>query len=127
MDDESDTDYEDYVHGRTRALRRIAYGLTGDEHQADDLIQETITKLYARWPTASRVENLDAYVHTMMVRTFLDERRRGWWKVRLLGGAPDPPATVAGAAEDRTVLLAALRKILGDLAPARHASEGADR
>ena len=110
MKDQSDADYVDYVHGRARALRRIAYGLVGDEHQADDLVQETVTKLYARWPKISQVENLDSYVHTMMVRAFLDDRRRGWWKVLLLGGAPEPAAG-PGVTEDRAMLRAALVRV----------------
>jgi len=90
MPDGSDAEYLAYVHGRTHALRRVARLLCGDGHQADDLVQETITKLYARRPRLGRVDNLDAYVHTMLVRTFIDERRRGWWKVKLSGASPEP-------------------------------------
>ena len=111
MDDDTDAAYLAYVYGRLKALRRVAWLLSGDEHQADDLVQETITKLYARWPRISAVENIDAYVHTMMVRAFLDEKRRGWWKVRLFGAPPERPATVAGQAEDRTLVRAALAKV----------------
>ena len=111
MPDGSDAEYLAYVHGRTQALRRVAYLLCGDGHQADDLVQETITKLYARWPRLRDVENLDAYVHTMLVRTFLDERRRGWWKVRLFGAAPERPEPAGVAPEDRTVLRAALAEV----------------
>lgn len=111
MDDKSDATYLAYVHGRIPALRRVAYLLGGDEHQADDLVQETITKLYARWPRISTAENVDAYVHTMLVRAFLDEKRRGWWRVRLLGSPPERATPVAGTAEDRTVLRAALARI----------------
>lgn len=108
----SDAEYLAYVHGRATGLRRTAYLLCGDEHQADDLVQETITKLYARWPRTSGVENLDGYVHTMLVRTFLDERRRGWWKVSL-GVLPDRPAPVASphGADDRALLRAALSQV----------------
>src|SRR3954462_12100612 len=111
MESGTDEAYLAYVHGRIPALRRIAYLLGGDEHQADDLVQETITKLYARWPRISAVENVDAYVHTMMVRAFLDEKRRGWWRVRLWGAPPDRAASAPAAVEDRTVLRAALAKV----------------
>jgi RNA polymerase sigma-70 factor (sigma-E family) len=111
MDDRSDEAYLGYVHGRIPALRRVAYLLCGDEHQADDLVQETITKLYARWPRISRVDNMDAYVHTMLVRAFLDEKRRGWWRVRLFGSPPERPELAAGALEDRTVVRAALARV----------------
>ena len=104
MEKESDAAYLAYVHGRLTALRRVAWLLSGDEHQADDLVQETITKLYAKWPRISAVENVEAYVHTMLVREFLDGRRRGWWKVRLFG-------SVTGPAEDPTAVRAALAKV----------------
>lgn len=108
----SDADYLAYVHGRTTGLRRTAYLLCGDEHEADDLVQETITKLYMRWSRISGMENTDAYVHTMLVRTFLDEKRRGWWKVRL-GVPPDRPAPAppAHGLEERALLRAALSQV----------------
>ena len=111
MPDGSDAEYLAYVAGRTSALRRVAYLLCGDGHQADDLVQETITKLYARWPRLARVDNLDGYVHTMLVRTFLDERRRGWWKVRLFGAAPERTEPDGLPAEDRTMLRTALARV----------------
>jgi RNA polymerase sigma-70 factor (sigma-E family) len=111
MNDESDAAYLDYVHARVPALRRIAYMLSGDTDQADDLVQETITKLYAKWPRVSSVENVDSYVHTMLVRTFLDEKRRGWWRVNLRGAPPDTPAPATGALEEKTVLRKALGRI----------------
>jgi RNA polymerase sigma-70 factor (sigma-E family) len=107
----SEADYVAYVTGRIPALRRLAFQLSGNEHEADDLVQEAVTKLYVRWPRMSGVDNVDAYVHTMLVRTFLDERRRGWWRVRLFGAPPDTPAPPEQAVEDRTVLRAALAKV----------------
>ncbi|XVU24543.1 SigE family RNA polymerase sigma factor [Actinoplanes sp. CA-054009] len=111
MNDQTDTGYLEYVHGRMPALRRIAYLLSGDSDQADDLVQETITKLYAKWPRISRVEHVDNYVHTMLVRAFLDEKRHGWWRVSLRGAPPEPPPHPGGTTEERTVLRAALRRV----------------
>jgi DNA-directed RNA polymerase specialized sigma24 family protein len=36
----SDGEYVEYVTARTPALRRLAYLLCGDEHRADDLVQQ---------------------------------------------------------------------------------------
>lgn len=107
----SDSEYLAYVHTRAPALRRAAYLLCGDLHQADDLVQEVLTKLYARWARAVRADNLDAYAHTILVRAFIDDRRRGWWKVRLAGGPPDPAPAAAGSFEDRETVRAALRRL----------------
>ena len=110
MTDRSDAGYLDYVNGRLVALRRMAHLLCGDTHQADDLVQETITKLYAHWPRVSQADNVDAYVHTMLVRAFLDEKRRGWWRVGLFAAAPDRPAP-SHPVEERVALRAALSRV----------------
>jgi RNA polymerase sigma-70 factor (sigma-E family) len=111
MPDGSDSEYVAYVHGRVTALRRTAYLLCGDTHQADDLVQETLTKLYARWPRRHAVDNLDAYVNTILVRTFVDDRRRGWWKVALVQRVPEEARSSGGPAEDRPVVRAALAQL----------------
>ncbi|MCP3784466.1 hypothetical protein NLX85_13910 [Micromonospora sp. A3M-1-15] len=85
MPDASDQEYIEYVTARLPALRRLAYGLCGDRDQADDLVQETATRLYLRWARIAEVEQLDAYVRTVLVRHFLDTRRRGD-DGRVLGG-----------------------------------------
>ena len=111
MNDASDAGYLDYVNGRVPALRRVAFLLSGDQHQADDLVQETITKLYAKWPRIAKVDNVDGYVHTMLVRAFLDEKRRGWWRVNLRDAPPERPTRTFEQTEEKAVLRAALDRI----------------
>jgi RNA polymerase sigma-70 factor (sigma-E family) len=111
MRDGSEQEYVDYVTARIPALRRLAYLLAGDEHRADDLVQQTITTLYVKWQRASAVSHLDGYVRTMLVRTFLDERRLAWARVRLLRETPEPPPVGDGGIEDRQVVRAALAQV----------------
>ncbi|MFF0655126.1 MULTISPECIES: SigE family RNA polymerase sigma factor [Micromonospora] len=111
MPDASDQEYVEYVTARLPALRRLAYGLCGDRDLADDLVQETATRLYLRWSRVGEVEKLDAYVRTMLVRHFLDIRRRGWWRVHLFGGPPDVRSTEDGGVEEQTVLRGALARV----------------
>ncbi|MEV4630457.1 SigE family RNA polymerase sigma factor [Micromonospora sp. NPDC049523] len=111
MRDGSEREYVEYVTARLPALRRLAYSLCGDEHQADDLVQEAITKLYLSWAKSSRANSLDAWVRVILVRVFLDSQRKGWWKVRLFGTTPDVHASVDQPTEDRTILHAALAKV----------------
>ncbi|MET0419714.1 MAG: sigma factor, partial [Actinoplanes sp.] len=89
--DGADADYVDYVSARIPALRRLAYVLAGDAHRADDLVQQTITTLYVKWKRAQAADNIDAYVRTMLVRTYVDEKRRAWSRVRLFHELPEPP------------------------------------
>ena len=107
----SDSEYLAYVQARMPGLRRTAYLLSGSRHESDDLVQETLAKLYARWSQVAKADNVDAYVHTVLLRVFLDSRRRGWWKVRLNGGPPDPDPVTDGSPEDRAVVRGALRRL----------------
>jgi RNA polymerase sigma factor (sigma-70 family) len=107
----ADSEYLAYVNGRVIALRRTAYLLSGDAHEADDIVQETLTKLYTRWRRIQHVDNLDAYVNRVLgrvlSRVLLDDRRRGWWRVALLDWLPDRP----DAPDDRPLLRAALAQV----------------
>ncbi|MFI5938149.1 SigE family RNA polymerase sigma factor [Actinoplanes sp. NPDC051494] len=111
MTESSDADYVAYAHGRTPALRRWAYLLCADVHQADDLVQETLTTVYSRWQKVSRADNIDGYVHRILVRTFLDERRRRWWKVGLFGDHTPERMTGDHGIEERTDLRTALSRL----------------
>jgi RNA polymerase sigma-70 factor (sigma-E family) len=112
MRDGSHKEYVDYVTARIPALRRLAFLLAGDEHRADDLVQQTITTLYVKWQRASSATHLDAYVRTMLVRSYVDERRLAWARVRLFRETPEPePATGDGVVEERHVVRAALARL----------------
>lgn len=113
MRSETEAEYVEYVTARLPALHRAAFLLCGgDADRADDVVQSTITRLYQRWRQASRADNLDAYVHRMLVHTFVDEKRRAWSKVRLLAESPGGPAVEPHTAvDDRGALVAALRTL----------------
>lgn len=111
MKDAWEQEYVEYVTARLPALRRLACLLCGDEHRADDLVQEAITKLYVHWGKARAATNLDAYVRMIVVRRFLDEKRLAWSRVRLFATTPDRPGTVDTGADDRTVVRAVLSRL----------------
>ena len=108
MPPQMDEEYVEYVSARLPSLKRLAYQLCGDDHRADDLVQESVTKLYTRWSLARKADNLDRYVRAIVVRTHIDETRRPWSRVRLFGAPPDRQGTTSSATEDRAVLRAAL-------------------
>jgi RNA polymerase sigma-70 factor (sigma-E family) len=109
MSPEHEREYVEYVTARTAHLRRLAYLLCGDEHRADDHVQQALVQLYVHWRRARAVEHLDRYVRKILIRVHLDERRRAWSKVRLVDVPPEVPQPAVGSeVEDRTVLRAAL-------------------
>ena len=104
----ADQEYVEFVSARMPSLKRLAFLLCGDDHRADDLVQETVTKLYVRWASAHKADNLDSYVRTIMVRTHIDETRRPWSRVRLFGSLPDQQQPGSSNTEDQAVLRTAL-------------------
>ncbi|MBB4906518.1 RNA polymerase sigma factor [Actinophytocola algeriensis] len=59
-------------------LRRSAYLLCGDWHFAEDLMQNTLIKIYRSWSRVQKDESLANYGRTVLLRTWLDEKRRPW-------------------------------------------------
>ncbi|MEU4741368.1 SigE family RNA polymerase sigma factor [Actinosynnema sp. NPDC023658] len=107
-----DTAFAEYFAARSEAMRGTAYLLCGDWHRAEDLVQATFAKLYVAWRRINRHEALDAYTRQTLVRTFVSELRRGWFrKERVSEATADVAAVGRGSVEDRVVLLAALAKV----------------
>ncbi|MFD0278723.1 SigE family RNA polymerase sigma factor [Kitasatospora sp. NPDC127111] len=75
-----DAEFTEYVASRSGWLRKVAYLLCGDWHRADDLVQESVTRLYVHWSRAGRVENVDGYARKVLVNVFLAEQRSPWWR-----------------------------------------------
>jgi RNA polymerase sigma-70 factor (sigma-E family) len=82
-------EYREYVVTRMDRLRRAAYLLCHDWHLADDLVAVTIGKLYRTWPRRHDVGHLDAYVRAILLRSWLDERRRPWRREHVTDELPD--------------------------------------
>ncbi|MEV4443142.1 SigE family RNA polymerase sigma factor [Streptomyces sp. NPDC049577] len=73
---EAPGDYLEFAAARSGYLFRTACLLTGgDWHLAEDLVQETLAKMYRSWRRINRRESPVAYAHTVLVRTFLSHRR----------------------------------------------------
>ena len=115
----SDEDeYREYVVARMDRLRRTAYLLCHDWHTADDLVAVTIGKLYRNWSQAKAVDHLDAYVRTILLRSWLDERRRPWRREHATDDLPDLPVEDRPDAVERMTLL----ELLASLTPRRRAA-----
>ena len=68
MDDaERRADFTAYVRAREQALARLAYLLTGDRDAAEDLLQNSLAKVYRHWDRVRAAELPDAYVRRVMV------------------------------------------------------------
>jgi RNA polymerase sigma-70 factor (sigma-E family) len=118
MSDQPSEAYRDYVHARLPALHRLAYLLCQDRHRADDLVQDTLVKLYVKWSQVRAASDPHAYARTTLVRTFLSDRRTNWARrVVLVDRLPDEVA----AANPDTASVLTIRSALKDLPPRQRA------
>ncbi|MFI5916223.1 SigE family RNA polymerase sigma factor [Dactylosporangium sp. NPDC051541] len=69
--------FEEYVAARGQALVRFAALLTGDEHRAEDLVQDALTKAYLRWAHIRRGDDPDVYLRRLVLNA-----SRSWWRRR---------------------------------------------
>lgn len=109
-----DGEFVSYYQARAEYLRTTAYLLCGDWHLAQDLTQLTFTKMYRRWRRIERHEVLDQYARQVLLRTFLDERRRPWRREKPTEPENlvlDVTAPEVRGSEDREVLKAALLQV----------------
>jgi RNA polymerase sigma-70 factor (sigma-E family) len=67
--------FDGWVAARGPALLKLAYTLTGNAADAEDVVQEALARALPRWERISRVDNLDAYVRRMVVNA-----HTSWWR-----------------------------------------------
>jgi DNA-directed RNA polymerase specialized sigma24 family protein len=108
MSPELEQQFVGYISGRLQRLHRTAFLLCGDATRADDLVQSTIISLYLHWRRAQAADNLDRYLHRILVRRHIDERRRAWSRVLLMQWTPERPAPLARSVEDTDAVQTAL-------------------
>ena len=97
-----------FYAARYRALRRTAYLLCGDWHEAEDLTQAAFVRLYLAWGRI-RVDGAHAYARRVLLNEFLGRRRRN--REYPVEALPDGPGPVGGSPDDRVDLSAALRAV----------------
>lgn len=101
-------EYAEFAAARAGHLYRSACLLTaGDTYLAEDLVQETLGRLYVRWGRVSRVGNPAGYAQTVLTRTFLAHQRRRSSKERATDVLPER----AGADRDASLRLTLLQAL----------------
>jgi len=108
---QDESDYRAYVEARSHALRRTAFLLCGDWHQAEDLVQTALLALYRSWHKVRDRDGLDAYVRTTLVRRTVDESRRPWRRESATAELPEVPLPEDQGLEDRELVLGVLRRL----------------
>ncbi len=107
-------EFEEFAVARTPQLFRAAWLMCGDAHRAEDLVQETLAKVFVRWHRrlGAPIEHPVAYAHTTLARTYLSGQRR-----RSTHERPSAHLPESVVPDGDTAARLALRAALDELAP----------
>src|SRR5881227_99375 len=89
------------VDRHSHAVFRVAYRMTGNEHDADDVVQETLLRAYRQLGRFEERTNFGTWLHRIAINCSLDLLRARGRSDKHYGGDPES-AELAGAAAART-------------------------
>jgi len=107
--------FDEFAARHLPALLRYAAVLTGNRDLAQDIVQEVLVRVHARWSGIGGLDRPEQYVRRMITNEFLSWRRR-WGRVLPFAEvtptpAPGAPPDLATAHADRDALLAELARL----------------
>src|SRR5260221_10126852 len=76
------------VERQSKTIFRVAYRMTGNEHDADDVVQETFLRAYRTLDRFEERANFSTWLHRIAVNCSLDLLRARVRHDRHYGGAP---------------------------------------
>lgn len=108
----------EYVRGQWPALVRYTTMLCGDASEAEEIVQQTLTRVAVRWRFIDAKDNPDGYVRRALARACIDsgKRRRRETAVEAL-----PERTVRGDYASEYADADQLRRALAMLPPRQRA------
>ncbi|MEV6929990.1 SigE family RNA polymerase sigma factor [Dactylosporangium sp. NPDC051485] len=68
-------EFDDFVRARTPSLLRSAFLLTGDQHLAEDLVQNALIHTHRSWQRLHHAGNAEAYTRKIMYH-----QQVAWWR-----------------------------------------------
>ncbi len=74
--DKSEISFSEFMTARWAPLYRTAFLLTGDRHDAEDLLQDALAKTCVKWDGIRDKAAADAYVRRAMVNALVGRWRR---------------------------------------------------
>ena len=80
-------DFEGFTAAELPRLLRYAVVLTGDEHLAQDVVQDAMVRAHGRWSSIRDMDSPGAYVRRMVTNQYLSWRRA--WQVRSIVAVDD--------------------------------------
>jgi RNA polymerase sigma-70 factor (sigma-E family) len=71
-----DVGFAGFVREHTPALLRTAYLLTGNAQNAEELVQDTLVRLYPKWDRVAQADVPLAYVRRSLTNGYINYQRR---------------------------------------------------
>ncbi|PWU54889.1 SigE family RNA polymerase sigma factor [Micromonospora sp. S4605] len=106
----ADRSYVAFVEVAWQRHIRLAMLLTGDRWRAEELLQDSLVKVYERWRRLSRLDDPHAYLRRALVNNHTSAWRRRR-RERLVGEVPDRVAPSGDIGPDAVVLRGALMSL----------------
>ncbi|MFD0557239.1 RNA polymerase sigma-70 factor (sigma-E family) [Stackebrandtia endophytica] len=117
--DTSQREFDAFVRGRSPALLRSAYLLTGDQQLAEDLVQSALSRTHLAWRRLHQTSNAEAYTRRTMYHLQVSwwRRRAAERRVNRLSHEPEVQPDAADQVTRRLVI----REALATLTPRQRA------
>ena len=77
--------FADFVRAHSATLFRTAYLMTGDYQRAEDVVQESLVRIYQRWTRVDQMAAPVAYARKVVVN-----RAASWWRKKSSRETPSP-------------------------------------
>jgi RNA polymerase sigma-70 factor (sigma-E family) len=109
-----DAEFIEFVSQHSDRLYRSAYLLTTSPHAAEDLLQNTLAKIFAGWRRLRTTDDPVAYSHRILLNAFLSERRLRRSSELPIAELPEHHAASTSSPADladRVTLMAALAEL----------------
>ena len=103
--------FTDFVHGGAARHLRTAYLLTGNEPDANDLLQSSLANLMRVWDRVSAKGSPDSYLRTVMVNAHTSRMRRSWRREVATGMLPETAHDPYDNLDERESLRRALARL----------------
>ncbi|MEE6263481.1 SigE family RNA polymerase sigma factor [Plantactinospora sonchi] len=111
----ADTSFVAFVESAWQRHLRLAMLLTGDRWRAEELLQDSLVRMYERWRRLSRHDDLNAYLRRVVINGHTSAWRR-WRRESLVADVPERAAPQGPEPDDGE-----LRRALRALPPRQRA------
>lgn len=92
--------FDNLLRPHLKQLYRLAYRLTGTRNDAEDLVQDTLIKVYRRREELSGIRELKPWLGRVLFNQFIDDKRRyGRRALHLVDANVDPDSIATPIAE----------------------------